>query len=77
MQTENEIEAGQPGTTENFLPSDEAACSGFEAWWQEYGLRAEPQVLEKAYKEIALMGWVARETSQMDFLIPHNAIGEP
>jgi len=34
-------------------------CSAFEEWWQEYGLRANPPVLEMAYKEIAFKAWVA------------------
>lgn len=36
-----------------------ATCSAFEEWWQEHGLRADPPVLEMAYKEIAFKGWVA------------------
>ncbi len=34
-------------------------CSAFEEWWQDHGLRADPPVLEMAYKEIAFKGWVA------------------
>ena len=34
-------------------------CSAFEEWWEEYGIRADPPVLELAYKEIAFKGWVA------------------
>jgi hypothetical protein len=34
-------------------------CSAFEEWWQDHGLRADPPVLEMAYKEIAFKGWIA------------------
>jgi len=34
-------------------------CSVFEEWWQDHGFRADPPVLEMAYKEIAFKGWIA------------------
>lgn len=34
-------------------------CSAFEEWWAEFGLKADPPVLEMAYKEIAFKGWAA------------------
>jgi hypothetical protein len=51
----------KPATPEQPSPEglDETPCSAFEEWWQEYGLRANPPVLETAYKEIAFKGWVA------------------
>lgn len=43
--------------TDNSLSNKPNAA--FEEWWQEHGLSADPPVLEMAYKEIALKGWVA------------------